>query len=183
MTLLRVARGADIDSADFPASHNNEISRRCREQERQHRRELLMAKNAIKAEMAEVARKVMDGPEPVDAEKFASEMAEMHALLEYEAAAPPKHAPPGLGRHARGAAGRDKAVCSPTQSAMDKMKADAVALVDATEAERRREEAVRAGMRPEQREERRRLLRRGLWEQDQRLRGEFDLRKRAVLSE
>lgn len=64
-------------------SHKNEMLREFRDQEARHRQELRRMKAAIKSEMAEVARNLMDVP-GIDADAFASEMAEMQALLEYE---------------------------------------------------------------------------------------------------
>ena len=60
-----------------------DMLRQFREQEADHRRELQRVKAAMKSEMAEVARSLMDVP-GIDAEAFAAEMAEMQALLEYE---------------------------------------------------------------------------------------------------
>lgn len=56
-------------------------------------------------------------------------------------------------------------------------------LVSALDSERQREEEMLKGMPPDQREEFKRLLRQGLWEQDKRLRDEYGKRKLIMLSE
>ena len=66
---------------------------------------------------------------------------------------------------------------------MARMKESAVGLVSALDKERQLEEEALRGMTPEQKEEFKRLLRQGLWEQDKRLRSDYNRQKLIMLAE
>ena len=66
---------------------------------------------------------------------------------------------------------------------MARMKDSAVGLVSALDKERQLEEEALRGMTPEQKEEFKRLLRQGLWEQDKRLRSDYNRQKLIMLAE
>ena len=159
-------------------THKAKLLERFREQEEAHKAEVLRVKEAMKAEMAEVARNLMDVP-GLSTEAFAEEMAQMEALLEYESGGVSGVGGTGM----RGAGKRESAIQRLKDEALEGMKASALALVEAVDSERQREEEAVAGLAGEEREQFRKRLRQGLWEQDHRLRAEYDRQKAAMLSE